>query len=133
MWVLKHIRLTLFLEDMPRRSGITRWNMYAPNDPDLWPSPKFNNLNDHLQFISTSYDQPTYRVRRSLSYEFFSYWSDKVCIRTNEPTYRPTDIWKAIYLQFFEGGIRMTKLHVFTWYRSFLIIKNRRRRIPTKN
>ena len=53
---------------------------------------------------STIHNQPPYQVRRSLGYEFCSYWSDKVCLRTDGPT----DICNSIYSHFFEGvGIIM--------------------------
>ena len=48
----------------------------------LWPrNPKFNSR--HLLVMSNHHTI----IRRTLGgYEFFSYWSDKVCLRTKGPT-----------------------------------------------
>ena len=71
-------------------------------DLDLWPrNPKFNR--GHLLVMTNHHT----KLDVSFGYEFCSYWLDKVCLLTDQPTDQPTDrltdICKAIYF-FFEGG-----------------------------
>ena len=70
--------------------------MYAPLSLNV--TVKFKGV------IYYSHDQPPYQVRIFLGYEFSSYWSDKLCLWTDQPTIGPTNVCKAIYPHFCKGG-----------------------------
>ena len=76
--------------------------MYAPLSLNVTVTLTFDL---ETQNSSTSHDQPPCQVRRYLGYGFSSYslvidWTRFVYGRTD----RPTDMCKALYSSFFEGG-----------------------------